>query len=88
MRFFTAVLALCAGLSVLPLGAQQAPVPDRRVIVTEGVDYPGTDLQALFDTTYDACEQACLGNDQCVGFTFNTRSNSCFPKSKITGSAP
>ena len=88
MRFLTAVLALCAGLSALPVGAQQAPVPDRRVIVTEGVDYPGTDLQALFDTTYDACEQACLGNDQCVGFTFNTRSNSCFPKSEITGSAP
>ena len=88
MRFLVGALALALGFTAVPVAAQQAPVPDRRVIVTEGVDYPGSDLQTLLDTSYDACEQACLGNSQCVGFTFNTRSNSCFPKSEITGSEP
>ena len=88
MRFLVGALALALGFTAVPVAAQQAPVPDRRVIVTEGVDYPGADLQTLLDTSYDACEQACLGNSQCVGFTFNTRSNSCFPKSEITGSEP
>ena len=81
-----AAFFLC--LAALPLAAQQLLVPERRTIVTQDVDFPGADLQTLFDTTYDACEAACLGTKQCVAFTFNTRSNSCFPKSSVNGLQP
>ena len=88
MRIARIAVALLFGLSAVPALGQQALIPDRRAIVTEGVDFPGADLQTLFDTSYDACEAACLGSAQCVAFTFNTRSNSCFPKSSVTGSEP
>ena len=88
MRSARIVFALLLGLSAVPAGAQQGLIPERRAVVTEGVDFPGADLQTLFDTSYDACEAACLGTAQCVAFTFNTRSNSCFPKSSVKGSEP
>lgn len=77
------------GLSVLlllspalPGFAQEARLtPEQRVEIRNGVDLPGGDLAQIFDTTFDACRAACLTNSQCTAFTFNTRSNSCFPKS-------
>ncbi|MFZ1726074.1 MAG: MG2 domain-containing protein, partial [Albidovulum sp.] len=60
-------------------------VPERRVVLTENTDLPGTDIQQIFDTTLEACEQACLANADCKAFTFNARSNACFPKSAISG---
>ena len=64
--------------------AAQSGVPDRRVVVTRDVDFYGSDLQALFDTTYTACRQTCLANPGCNAFTFNGKSNACFPKSEVT----
>ena len=60
--------------------AAQEAVPDARVAMSADMDYPGGDLAAIFDTTLDACQNACLANSQCTAFTFNQRSNSCFPK--------
>ena len=59
-------------------------LPDRRLVVTKDVDFYGSDLQALFDTTLGACQKTCLANQDCAAFTFNTRSNSCFPKSSVS----
>ncbi|MFY0682189.1 MAG: alpha-2-macroglobulin family protein [Thalassovita sp.] len=79
-----AIIALAAlVLSVGPSFAADE-VPERRIIMTRDVDFYGSDLQALFDTTYQACETACLTQSQCKAFTFNTRSNACFPKSQVT----
>ena len=88
MRRFIAALA--ASLAILAIAAPAAmaqtategAIPDRRFVVTQDVDFPGNDLQALFDTTYDACEAACRSDDRCRAFTFNTRSRACFPKSQ------
>ncbi len=63
-------------------------VPDRRAVVSSDVDFYGSDLQALYDTTYEACETACLSNARCKAFTFNTRSNACFPKGAISAREP
>ncbi|QGY00018.1 alpha-2-macroglobulin family protein [Roseovarius faecimaris] len=74
-----------------PLAAQstaEAPVPDRRQIVTQDVDFYGSDLQALFDTTRQACRTACFSNPACKAYTFNTKSNACFPKSEISDRVP
>ena len=48
----------------------------------------GADLRALFDTTYDACRTACMADAACTAFTFNARSNSCFPKRAVERREP
>ena len=82
MRRFIAVFALILGF-VLPALADDF-VPERRLVVTKDVDFYGADLQALFDTDYTSCRNACLSDNRCKAFTFNGRSNSCFPKSTIS----
>lgn len=85
MRLFLAALVLL----IVPFAATaQGEIPDRRLVLTRDVDFYGSDLQALFDTTYQACERACLAQSACNGFTFNTRSNACFPKSALTERVP
>jgi len=68
--------------------AQNDLIPDRRAAITRDLDFYGSDLQAIFDTNLSACRQACLTDDRCVAFTFNSRSNSCFPKSEISKTEP
>lgn len=89
MRFLllSAFLALVAP-SVMAQDSGSAPVPDARVAISRNVDFPGADLATYFDTTLDACEAACLANSQCVAFTFNQRSNACFPKAAVTTVQP
>lgn len=79
---FVAVIVLCTGAF-----AQQI-VPDQRYILTQDMDFFGADRTALFDTTFGACERACTADAQCAAFTFNSRSNACFPKSAITEREP
>ncbi len=66
-----------------PAWAQQA-VPTDRFVFTRNLDFYGSDLGKLFDTTLGACERACAAQSDCVAFTFNARSNACFPKSQIS----
>lgn len=83
-RFVLAAFAVLVGLS--SVHAEEA-MPDRRFVVTRDIDYIGTDLQSLFDTTLDACQAVCLSAQDCIAFTFNSRSNACFPKSEVTDRA-
>lgn len=81
-----ALVAAALGLLLAaggPASAQQErpPVPERRIILSEGVDFPGADLGPIFDTTFAACRAACLADPACRAFTFNTRAGACFPKS-------
>ncbi|WGW04713.1 alpha-2-macroglobulin family protein [Tropicibacter oceani] len=82
------ILALVLGFVSPSAALAQEAIPDRRLIVTRDVDFYGADLQALFDTTLDACEAQCLSNSACKAFTFNKRSNACFPKTDITDRQP
>ena len=70
------------------LSHAQDVVPDRREVVTQDVDFYGSDLQALFDTTRKACRTACLSNPACKAYTFNARSKACFPKSAVSERQP
>ena len=82
---FTALLFAASG----PAIAQDRPlVPEKRFVLTQDVDFAGTDLQQIFDTTLEGCEAACLADNRCTAFTFNGRSNSCFPKQGVTGQTP
>lgn len=78
-------------LSLVLLAAQaaaQAPVPDRREVVTRDTDFFGADLQPLFDTTLKACRRACLADSDCRAYTYNSRSSACFPKSELAETTP
>lgn len=68
--------------------AAQTPVPERREVVTRDVDFYGADLDPLFDTTLEACRNACFANSDCRAYTFNTRSNACFPKRGLSETQP
>ncbi len=91
-RFVMAFVLGLAGLAIAPTVSAQdtesSAIPDRRLIVTRDVDFVGTDLQSLFDTSLEACQKLCLDNPECRAFTFNSRSNSCFPKSVVSDRAP
>ncbi len=66
-----------------PALAQEGPlVPPKRTVVMQDMDLPGGDIAQIFDTTLEACEKACTTNNQCTGFTFNSRNGSCFPKAE------
>lgn len=66
----------------------QAPVADQRQVVTRDVDFYGADLAPLFDTTFDACQKACFSDTACRAYTYNSRSNACFPKSTVSDRQP
>ena len=78
-------LVACS-LVILPIHAvaQNAPLPADRYIVSQDVDFYGSDRTPLFDTTEAACRRACSADQACIGFTFNARSNACFPKAAIS----
>jgi len=85
------ILQILAGaLIVLGLGASavtaQTAIPEYRYVYTPDTDFYGADLGQLFDTTQAACARACDAQSSCIGFTYNTRSNACFPKSAVTRS--
>lgn len=85
LRKLMILFSLMLGLSGLGTqGTAQQAVPTDRFVYTRNVDFYGADLGKLFDTTLEACERACAAQSTCVAFTFNMRSNACFPKSAIT----
>ena len=81
-RAFVGAFATLFLLSAMPAVAQDL-VPPKRLVLSENTDMPGGDIASIFDTTLEACQRACLTNNQCKAFTFNTRNGSCFPKSKL-----
>ncbi|MCW8843089.1 MAG: PAN/Apple domain-containing protein, partial [Rhodobacteraceae bacterium] len=86
MRLF---LAACLGLFMAQTAlAQDATIPERRAIVSRDVDFFGGDLTNIFDTTFEACNKACLATPECKAFTFNSRSGACFPKANISEREP
>lgn len=84
------VFPLVLGLGLIaapPAQAQQAPIPPKRIQLMADTDLPGGDLGKIFDTTLQACIQACLGDDQCQALTYNQNARACFPKDG-TAAAP
>ncbi len=64
--------------------AQAEPViPPLRYQAFMDADYYGSDLQALFDTDLTSCQAACSAQSNCAGFSYNSRSNACFPKQSM-----
>jgi alpha-2-macroglobulin len=68
---------LAAGL----VAAGSVSAAERRVILTPDADYAGSDMKTVKNVDLDACQAACLGDNTCHAFTFNTKAGWCFLKS-------
>jgi hypothetical protein len=67
--------AVLMGLSLV-----SAQAADVKVTVLENTDLPGFDYSIIRDTDLDACRTACVDDNICRAFTFNSQSNWCFLK--------
>ncbi|MGR3379143.1 alpha-2-macroglobulin family protein [Salipiger abyssi] len=86
MRRF--LMALLAGLCTAGASLAQDAMPERRLVVSRDMDFYGSDLQALYDSSLEACQNLCLDDPDCGAFTYNTAARACFPKSGITERRP
>ncbi|WP_421726615.1 alpha-2-macroglobulin family protein [Bauldia sp.] len=77
------VRSVTCAIAVLALSGLAASA-EPRIIETENADYTGFDHTTLQDTTLEACHSACLADDRCKAFTFNTSANWCFLKSDFS----
>jgi hypothetical protein len=71
-----------------PAAAEDPAMPERRLIVVAGQDFPGGDIRSIMDTEIGFCREACLAEASCKAFTFNERAGACFLKSGVTSFAP
>ncbi len=60
----------------------------RRLVVVEGVDYFGRDLETRQDLDLEACQSACLADGRCKAFTYNRKARWCFLKSDFEDARP
>lgn len=87
MRFNWAAAALMAGVATasVAMAADDAPLPDRRVLLSADTDLPGGDLSSIFDVTFQGCLESCLSDAACEAVTYNQKSRACFPKGSGAG---
>lgn len=77
----TAIILMATALA-MPANAQQQPpiLPEKRIQMIADTDLPGGDLGPIFDSTLQACLNACLGTESCTAVTYNADARGCFPK--------
>ncbi|MBB4304609.1 hypothetical protein GGD81_003669 [Rhodobium orientis] len=78
LSFVAVFFVMLAALAVI--GAASGYAADRSLVITEDADYFGRDYDILKDVELEACKSACLGNEECVAFTYNTSAKWCFLK--------
>ena len=66
-------------LVLFPISAQSSENP---LTLLSGADYAGNDYRTIKDTTLESCSMVCSADSKCQAFTFNTKANWCFLKSK------
>lgn len=60
--------------------AQGQLLPDRFATTWLDVDFPGGDLDPVFDVSLERCQAICLEDGACRGFTYDHVNGACFPK--------
>ncbi|MGB8145555.1 MAG: PAN domain-containing protein, partial [Chromatiaceae bacterium] len=86
----TLLLTLLAPIWALvqPLPAEAGEAAGRQLVVVEGVDYFGRDLETRQDIDLEACQAACLADGRCRAFTYNRKARWCFLKSEFEDARP
>ncbi len=79
VRAFSLLFVFLAPLVLAPTAFSQ----ERRLVVTEGADYFGSDYDVRKDVDLDQCKAACQGDQQCQAFTYNTTAHWCFLKNGV-----
>lgn len=69
-------------VAALP-GVAHAQESERQIVPARNADYYGHDYDILKDADQNLCETACLADNQCRAFTFNTAKGWCFLKSDV-----
>ena len=72
-----------AALSAFAIGTVSAIAAGPSVNILKDTDLPGFDYQINKGTTLDQCQKACVGDDLCRAFTYNTKTKWCFLKSDV-----
>ena len=75
-------------IALFPTFAQADLIPERRIVPIPDTDLPGGDIDRIFDTSLDACINACVSNTDCAGLTYNLNARACFPKATLAEPAP
>ena len=81
-RFARLAAFVCLTSAGLALVAPVAAA-ERRAVITEGADYFGEDIETLKGVDLGDCEAACVDDDRCLAFTYNTKARWCFKKSTV-----
>lgn len=76
-----AVAAGATGLLLAAAAVHPGQAQDRRIVTIEDADFFGSDYKTVKDVDLDGCKAACLGDQNCQAFTYNTAVNWCFLKS-------
>lgn len=79
------VLALSMGS---PQSSSASDAGERRIALTPGIDYFGGDYETLKEVDLDACRAACLDDNRCLAFTFNSIAGWCFLKTSDADARP
>ncbi|MBG6160883.1 uncharacterized protein YfaS (alpha-2-macroglobulin family) [Labrenzia sp. EL_195] len=74
--FLPILVAGAAAILATPAAAQ-----DRRIVTIDDADFFGSDYRTVKDVDLEGCKAACLTDNQCRAFTFNTSAGWCFLKS-------
>ncbi|WP_082652362.1 alpha-2-macroglobulin family protein [Aureimonas sp. AU12] len=80
-RFASLVFAWLVAFA--PAGSALAQGPERSLIAAPDADYYGHDYDILKDADQNLCETACLADNRCQAFTFNTAKGWCFLKEEV-----
>ena len=81
-RFARLAAFVCLTSAGLALAAP-ATAAERRAVITEGADYFGEDIETLKGVDLGDCEAACVADQRCLAFTYNTKARWCFKKSTV-----
>ena len=57
-------------MSFAGVALAESPLDPRRAIVHRDSDFPGGDIQSIFDTTRESCETACFTRQGCAAYTY------------------
>ena len=77
-------LIFVVGLLAAALAASGASAADKRVIQSPNADYSGSDYSTIKNVTVNQCQTACVADNKCAAFTYNTKAQWCFLKSDFS----
>ncbi|MGQ7793279.1 alpha-2-macroglobulin family protein [Faunimonas sp. B44] len=77
------VRALMGAIALAAVVALPANAQDRRIVLTEGADYFGSDYDVRKGISLEDCQAVCIAESECQAFTFNARAGWCFLKNGV-----